>query len=86
MPLAIFRSHVLLMGFLGSPDGWPAPRLHDANISLSKSRELYFDLALLVRKMYHVCRLVHGDLSEFNLLYHEGRAYIIDVSQARLLP
>merc|ERR1712179_191250 len=32
--------------------------------------------------MFRECKLVHADLSEFNLLYHEGRAYIIDVSQS----
>ena len=32
--------------------------------------------------MFHECKLVHGDLSEFNLLYHEGQAYFIDVSQS----
>ena len=78
----LLRSHVLLMDFLGSEDGWPAPRLHDVDLSESKARELYWDLALTVRKIYHVCQLVHGDLSEYNLLYHKGKAYVIDVSQS----
>lgn len=78
----LLRSHVLLMDFLGTEDGWPAPRLHDVDLSESKSRELYWDLALTVRKIYHVCQLVHGDLSEYNLLYHKGKAFVIDVSQS----
>merc|ERR1719282_1962301 len=77
----LLRSHVLLMDFIGQ-EGWPAPRLQDVEISESKARELYWDLALLIRKMYQKCKLVHGDLSEFNLLYHAGKAYIIDVSQS----
>ena len=77
----LLRNHVLLMEFLGT-DGWPAPRLKDKEISESKARELYRDIVLTTRKMFHECRLVHGDLSEFNLLYHEGRAYFIDVSQS----
>jgi RIO kinase 1 len=77
----LLRSHVLLMEFLGT-DGWPAPRLKDKEMSVSKAGELYRDIVLTTRKMFHECRLVHGDLSEFNLLYHEGRAYFIDVSQS----
>lgn len=78
----LLRSHVLLMSFIGSEDGWPAPRLRDVELGSSKARELYWDLCLTVRKIYHSCKLVHGDLSEFNLLYHEGKAYVIDVSQS----
>ena len=77
----LLRSHVLLMDFIGT-QGWPAPRLQDVEINESKARELYWDLSLVVRKMYHQCKLVHGDLSEFNLLYHEGKACVIDVSQS----
>ena len=58
------------MEFLGS-DGWPSPRLRDVEVGESKSRELYWDLCLDVRRIYHDCKLVHGDLSEFNILYHK---------------
>jgi len=77
----LLRSHVLLMEFLGQ-DGWPAPRLKDANLSASKARELYRSVLVSVRNMFHTCKLVHGDLSEYNMLYHLGDAYIIDVSQS----
>jgi len=77
----LLRSHVLLMDFLGT-DGWPAPRLKDKEITESKARELYRDIILTTRKMFHDCKLVHGDLSEFNLLYHDGKAFFIDVSQS----
>lgn len=77
----LLRSHVLLMEFIGQ-EGWPAPRLQDVEISDSKARELYWDLSLNIRNIYHQCKLVHGDLSEYNLLYHAGKAYIIDVSQS----
>ena len=32
--------------------------------------------------MYTKCRLIHADLSEYNMLWHEGNIYFIDVSQA----
>ena len=35
-----------------------------------------------MRRMYHDCRLVHADLSEYNVLYYRRTIYIIDVSQS----
>jgi len=32
--------------------------------------------------MFNKCRLVHADLSEYNILYHDGSIVVIDVSQA----
>lgn len=75
------RLHVLAMGFLGDGTGWPAPRLHDVNLSLEQWSELARLLLVYMRIMYQVCRLVHGDLSEYNVLYHEKKPYVIDVSQ-----
>ncbi|RXG62029.1 Serine/threonine-protein kinase RIO1 [Armadillidium vulgare] len=62
-----FKSHVLVMDYLGT-DSMPAPRLKDADISESKARELYMDLVNHMWIMYRKCKLVHADLSEFNLL------------------
>lgn len=63
----LLRNHVLVMKFIGV-DGWPAPRLKDANISVEKARELYYQCIRMVRDMYHLCHLVHADLSEYNIL------------------
>jgi len=59
-----------------------SPRLKDASISAERYEGLYHDLMLTVRKIYHTCRLVHADLSEYNLLYHADELWIIDVSQS----
>ncbi|KAL0323302.1 UNVERIFIED_CONTAM: Serine/threonine-protein kinase rio1 [Sesamum angustifolium] len=61
---------------------WAAPRLKDADLSLDKLRESYVEIIMAMRTLYQKCKLVHGDLSEYNILYFEGHLYIIDVSQA----
>ncbi|XP_062336702.1 serine/threonine-protein kinase RIO1 [Osmerus eperlanus] len=77
----MLRSHVLLMSFIGRDD-MAAPLLKNAAFSESKARELYLQVIENMRRMYQDARLVHADLSEFNMLYHNGDAYIIDVSQS----
>uniref|UniRef100_A0A8C8J0Y1 Serine/threonine-protein kinase RIO1 n=1 Tax=Oncorhynchus tshawytscha TaxID=74940 RepID=A0A8C8J0Y1_ONCTS len=77
----MLRSHVLLMSFIGKDD-MPAPLLKNASLSESKARELYLQVIHNMRVMYQEARLVHSDLSEFNMLYNDGDAYIIDVSQS----
>ncbi|CAG8586421.1 11197_t:CDS:10 [Funneliformis caledonium] len=78
----VLRLHVLVMSFLGDKNGWAYPRLKDAVIHSDKYPELYYQLVKNMRTMYHKCRLVHADLSEYNILYHSRTLYIIDVSQS----
>lgn len=47
-----------------------SPRLKDADIPASAHTDLYVELILMVRRMFHECKLVHADLSEYNILYH----------------
>ena len=80
------RLHVLVMGFLGNSKGIPAPRLKDVNLESPNPEgqwhSLYLQLLGYMRIMYQNCRLVHADLSEYNILYHQGKLWIIDVSQS----
>lgn len=38
-----------------------------------------------MRRLHHCCKLVHGDLSEYNMLYHQGQLFLIDVSQVGIV-
>ncbi|VDO90975.1 unnamed protein product [Schistosoma curassoni] len=68
---------VLLMTFVGK-DGIPAPKLKDVCFHES-------DFIHDIRTLFQKCRLVHADLSEYNLLYLDGRVWMIDVSQVENL-
>lgn len=81
----VLRGHTILMEFLGRK-GISYPKLVDVVLGGDDAddqwRRLYVQLLGYMRRMYHVCRLVHADLSEYNILYHAGKLYIIDVSQS----
>ncbi|EME84716.1 uncharacterized protein MYCFIDRAFT_41739 [Pseudocercospora fijiensis CIRAD86] len=81
------KAHVLVMSFIGSSRGLPAPRLRDVKFdesidAASKWHTIYLDMMSYMRKIYQQCRLVHADLSEYNTLYYKDRLYVIDVSQS----
>lgn len=80
------KLHVLVMEFLGDKRGYAYPRLRDARIEGDDAekqwRDLYIQLMGIMRRLYQVCKLVHADLSEYNILYNNGTLYIIDVSQS----
>nr|KAJ3418965.1 hypothetical protein HK105_007611 [Polyrhizophydium stewartii] len=79
----LLRLHVLLMTFIGDKKGWAAPRLKDAVITDEATyRDVYRQLLRVLWTMYHKCKLVHADFSEYNLLYHKSTVYVIDVSQS----
>lgn len=68
LPLA-HRENTLFMQFLGD-NCWPAPQLREVDIKRGSKKwlHLYFEVLIAVRKLYHSARLVHGDLSEYNIL------------------
>ena len=67
-PEPIFlRSHVLVMEFIGE-SGFPAPLLKDADIDESEACKLYLDSVKLIHRIFNLAKLVHADLSEFNML------------------
>ena len=76
-----YRDNVLVMEFIGEENGTPAKRLKDVSHLQNPEKEFNFILDQ-IRKMYLEAHLVHGDLSEFNILYYQEHQIIIDVSQA----
>ena len=72
---------VLLMELITDEDGDVAPRLNDVSMSAEQARE---DHALVMQYvMRMLCTgLIHGDLSEFNVLVDENGPVIIDLPQA----
>ncbi len=79
----IVRENVLIMEFIGDENlKIPAPKLHDVNLEERMATTFYEDLISQVERCYHEAKLIHGDLSEYNILYWNERPWIIDVSQA----
>jgi RIO kinase 3 len=75
------KNHVLVLSFIGT-DGRPAPHLHKAALDSEELEAAYAECVAMIKTMYHACSLVHADLSEYNILYHHGKCWFIDVSQA----
>lgn len=76
-PLA-FDRNILLMEFLGEEE-IPYPQLRLAEVE--DYGEVYREVLGYIRQLYRDARLVHADLSEYNILYHE-KPYLIDMGQA----
>ncbi len=76
-----FLEGVLLMELVDDGEGDAAPRLNDVDLHPDDAREFHTFMIREVVKM--LCAgLVHGDLSEFNVLLDPGGPVIIDLPQA----
>ncbi len=77
-PIAV-RNNVLVMEFIGK-DGVSAPSLKEQ--LPSNPEKVYNTLLTYLRRLYRKAELVHGDLSEYNIMMWKGNPVIFDVSQA----
>lgn len=77
----ICHEGVLLMDLVTDADGHPAPRLND--IELTAEQALEFHARLLNQVVRMLCAgIIHGDLSEYNILVGSDGPVIIDLPQA----
>ena len=72
---------VLLMELMTDEEGAVAPRLNDVSLTAEQARE---DHTLVMQNVMRMLSagIVHGDLSEFNVLVDEYGPIIIDLPQA----
>ena len=76
-PIAVERN-VLVMEYIGTADG-RAKRLTEVHIE--NPRTAYEVVREYMYRLYDA-GIVHGDLSEYNIVVHDSELYIIDVGQA----
>lgn len=76
-PIAV-QKNVLVMEYIGDEIA-PAPRLRDTKID--NPEEVFDYLIRFTATAWQKANLVHGDLSAYNILWHEGEAIVIDVGQ-----
>lgn len=72
-------NNAILMGYIGD-EGIAAPALQEVHLNLVEARQIY------KRAMHNVeimldHKLIHGDLSAFNILYWQGEITLIDFPQ-----
>jgi RIO kinase 1 len=73
------EKNVLLMEFIGKR-GEPAPLLRET--VPRNLKKIYGELISYLQLLYQKASLVHGDLSEYNIMMWRGHPVIFDVSQA----
>jgi len=77
----LLKKHILVMTFIGK-DGRAAPTLKNVQFSPELFDNIWNQTVALMVKLYKECDLIHADLSEYNLMWHENKLWCIDVSQA----
>jgi len=81
VPKPIFiKNNILIMEYIGF-ESIPAPVLKDIK-NPKEPVSLFNEILKFIKLLYQKAKLVHGDLSEFNILYHNQSPVVIDISQA----
>lgn len=74
-------NNVLVMEFIGE-DRQSAPLLKD--VQLDDPNHVFDLIIQYMQKMFTKANLIHSDLSQFNILYHQHTPILIDLGQAVL--
>lgn len=77
----LLRKHILVMSFIGEKRV-PAQKLKDARLSKEQFKNAYEQCIQSMKTLYEKCNLIHADLSEYNILWHDSKCFFIDVSQS----
>ena len=77
-PIAI-SGLTILMEFIGN-DGEAADRLSDIQLEKDEAEDAFRQSLRILESIISTGR-IHGDYSAFNILWHEGRAIVIDFPQ-----
>lgn len=77
-PVAV-KNNVLIMEFIGK-NGVSAPSMKER--TPKNPEKTYKTLLIYLKRLYRKAELVHGDLSEYNIMIWKGKPVIFDVSQA----
>ncbi|MEM3642108.1 MAG: serine protein kinase RIO [Candidatus Bathyarchaeia archaeon] len=77
-PIAV-KNNVLVMEFIGK-NGVSAPSLKEQQPQ--NPEKIYKILISYLKRLYRKAELVHGDLSEYNIMILKGRPVLFDMSQA----
>ena len=75
------KKNIVIMEFLGK-EGFPAPNLKEASLTTNELQSAFDQSVQCIKDLYRKCKLVHADLSEYNLLWLDSKLYVIDVSQS----
>lgn len=81
VPKAIAVSGIaLVMELIGDENGDAAPRIADLKMAASEAKDAFRQSVQNLKLMVGADR-VHGDYSTFNILWHNGKAVVIDFPQ-----
>jgi RIO kinase 1 len=77
-PIAV-KSNVVIMEFIGKK-GVSAPSLKEQ--PPANPEKVYKLIVTYIKRLYQNAKIVHGDLSEYNIMMWKGRPVVFDVSQS----